>query len=178
LTQKGDLEVYIREFNTLRGLATDAAALNDAVVLRYFIQGLSKDLRIVIAGSAPKDLVAVQADTRRVDQVLRGHQTTGGGDPMDTTEARGEQRFKGDCTWCGYQGHHKRECHQKAAGKPRKDKVTTTAPRRAPGLCYCCNQPGHRVSECKARVILSAEVNVNLNHILVLMGWEGRLKTG
>jgi hypothetical protein len=33
LAQKGDLENYIREFNTLHGLAREAAALNEEVIL-------------------------------------------------------------------------------------------------------------------------------------------------
>jgi hypothetical protein len=58
LTQKEDLESYIRESNTLRGLAQEAATLNETVILRYFIQGLAKDFRIAIATTAPRDLAA------------------------------------------------------------------------------------------------------------------------
>jgi hypothetical protein len=40
LTQKGDLETYIQEFNTLEGLAAQVAVLDGKAKLRYFMQGL------------------------------------------------------------------------------------------------------------------------------------------
>jgi hypothetical protein len=57
-------------FNTLRGLAQEAATLNETVILRYFIQGLAKDFRIAITATAPRDLAAAQADVHRVELIL------------------------------------------------------------------------------------------------------------
>jgi len=155
LTQKGDLESYIREFNTLCGLAQEAATLNEAVILRYFIQGLAKDFRIAIAATAPRDLAAAQADVRRVELILHGRDNRPGvDDPMDTSEGKQERKFKGTCNWCGYKGHMERECRQKAAGKPRKEPTQRGG---NTGKCFRCGRPGHRIAECKAHVVFSAE---------------------
>jgi hypothetical protein len=44
--QKGNIEMYIQEFNTLHRFAASVATLDTQVVLRYFIQKLCINIRI------------------------------------------------------------------------------------------------------------------------------------
>jgi hypothetical protein len=152
LTQKGDLETYIREFNTLKGLATSAAVLDAGVLHRYFVQGLRQDLKIGVAASATKTVEAAQTTARAMELVLSGRVGPPQPEPMDLSA--GQRDNKDRCHWCQAKGHYERECRRKAAGKPKRESTYTP---KGQGKCFRCGKPGHRIADCKARVVFSGE---------------------
>jgi Retrotransposon gag protein len=120
LTQKGDIEVYIREFNTLRGLAASVATLDPNAVLRYFVQGLRMNIRIRTAAAVLAIVEAAQVVARTMDLVLGGQHDGTKDEPMNTSIGQQDEKPKKTCNWCGYKSHFECECRQKAGGKPRK----------------------------------------------------------
>ena len=146
LTQKGDLEAYIREFNTLRGIAVEIATLDPGALLRYYQQGLKRDLRIMVAATRPDTLITAQANSRSMDVILTGRDAKDGPDPMDVSEGSANRNRFRKCNFCGIKGHIERECRKKQAGERKK------------GACFVCDQVGHFARECKVKnSILSAE---------------------
>jgi Retrotransposon gag protein len=72
LIQKREVETYIQEFNTLQGLAADVATLDSRATLRYFIQGLQRDIRIGVAASVLVDVDVAQQTARAMEVALQG----------------------------------------------------------------------------------------------------------
>jgi Zinc knuckle len=156
--QKGDIEAYIREFNTLRGLAVSVATLDPNAVLRYFVQGLRMNIRIGMAAAVPATVEAAQVVTCTIDLVLGGQRDVTKSEPMNTFVGQQDEKSKGTCNWCGYKNHFECECRQKAGGKPRKVS-SSSIPNTLRGLlkCFRCGREGHHVTECKAKIVFTAE---------------------
>jgi len=63
------------------------------------------------------DLAVVQKSAKALDLILNGKDSDKP-EAMDTLAGQREH-LKGTCNWCGYRGHFKCECRQKASGKPK-----------------------------------------------------------
>ena len=72
LTQKGDLETYICDFNTLHGLAAKVATLDIEVLLRLFVQSLQPNLRIGLAAELPDNLPVTQVTACAINIFVAG----------------------------------------------------------------------------------------------------------
>jgi hypothetical protein len=70
LTQTDSVETYIREFNTLLGLASKVATLDANATLRGFLRGLRDKMKLEVAVMDPADLAAAQKSARALDLVL------------------------------------------------------------------------------------------------------------
>jgi hypothetical protein len=67
ITQHSDINIYIREFNTLCGQTSLIITILEATILQYFIQGLKMIIHMVVAATCPITLVAAQASAREMD---------------------------------------------------------------------------------------------------------------
>jgi hypothetical protein len=150
LTQKGDLETYIQEFNTLEGLAAQVAVLDGKAKLRYFVQGLQLNLRIGVAAATVQTTEETQRIARAMNVVLAGKEQSAPrtSDPMDTSEGRRVER----CWWCGIPGHVEANCKNKTNGKPRKAQIGQES-RQGKLVCYKCGKPGHIWKDCKVKFV-------------------------
>jgi hypothetical protein len=70
LTQTGSVETYIREFNTLLGLASKVATLDTNATLRGFLRGLRDKMKLGVAAMDPADLAVAQKSARALDLIL------------------------------------------------------------------------------------------------------------
>ena len=166
--QSKDLETYVREFNTLVGLAAGVAQLDVGVLKRYFIQGLKKDLCIGVAAANPADLATAQAMARSMNLLLNGRDSVTSTEAMDTSEGRSYQGWDRKCNHCGIKGHIAKNCRKKAAGEPPKDKTKD-------GACFKCGLQGHFARDCpkKKRHVNTGEENKEVQGYILSEG-EGQ----
>jgi Retrotransposon gag protein len=120
IKQKGNVEGYTREFNTLVRLASGVAILDAGALLRYFLQGLKMNLRVGVVSTQPDTLVVAQTLTSSLDIILQEQQMETKREAMDTMVRWKDEKPKGTCNWCGYKGHYERECRQKMLANQRK----------------------------------------------------------
>lgn len=176
LMQKGDVEAYIREFNTLVGLASASAKLEQETILRHYIRGLKKDLRIMVAPTGPKTVAEAQVNIRSFELVLegKGKDTT---EAMDTNKGHEDRACFRRCNHCGLKGHIERFCRKKAAlageRTPQKDGQSKA--------CYVCRKLGHFARNCQKRAgaqLNEASINDNnkdVSEYSCLQGEGGRV---
>jgi hypothetical protein len=121
LVQKGDLETYIQEFNTLEGLVSQVAVLDRKAKLQYFVQGLQLNLRIRVVAAAVQTTDKAQCIARAMNVVLGGKEQSAlhTSDPMDTLEERCIEH----CNWYGIPGHIEANCRNKANRQSRKAQI-------------------------------------------------------
>jgi hypothetical protein len=129
LVQKGDLETYIQEFNTLEGLASQVAVLDRKAKLQYFVQGLQLNLHIRVAAAAVQTTDKAQCIARAMNVVLGGKEQSAlhTSNPMDTLEKRCVEH----CNWYGIPGHIEANCRNKANRQSQKAQTASRTGKRS-----------------------------------------------
>jgi hypothetical protein len=157
LSQTGSVETYIREFNTLLGLASKIATLDANTVFQGFLRGLRDKMKLGVAAMDPTDLAAAQKSARALDLVLNDKDGNKP-EPMDTSMGQ-EECSKSTCNWCSYCGHFEYECRQKASGKSKREKLPKQQEKKDTfnTKCFRCGHEGHCIKDCRTHVVFSSK---------------------